>query len=199
MKMKKEIRMSQIQTANLQNDDDNQNEKMTVDGTAVVFEQRTELCKLDGVSYYEVIDAHALDGVDLTDCCMRYNHADGFSILARTRNKSLRLNVDERGLHFSADIVDTQQCRDIFKLVNDGLVDACSFGFTVKEDRYDPETRTRRILKFDRVFEISLVDMPAYDGTSVQVSQRDYFQAKHEAEQKAQNEQRRKRLILMTY
>lgn len=172
---------------------------MTIEGTAVVFNKRTLLYSIDDVDYYEVIDEHAFDGVDLSDCCLRYNHNDGFQILARTRNKSLELFIDEEGLKFKARIVDTQQGRDVYKLIQEGLVTSCSFGFTVKEDEFDVLTNTRRIKKFDKVFEISLVDFPAYEDTNVQVSERDYFSAQHEIYLQRKLEERKRRLILLTY
>ena len=42
-----------------------------------------------------------------------------------------------------------------------------SFAFTVKSDEYDYETDTRRILAFDKIFDVSVVDVPAYESTEI--------------------------------
>lgn len=169
---------------------------MQIHGYALLFEQPTVLYEEDGIKYKEVIDQHALDGVDLSDVCLRYNHDEGHTILARTRGGSLKLSVDENGLYFEATIADTTAGRDIYTLIKDGLISGCSFGFIVREDSYDVQTHTRRILKFDKVFEISVVDIPAYDGAVV--SARDYFSAKKEAEERAEYEAQKKRLYILS-
>ena len=63
-------------------------------GYAVVFEQRTVLFKdpKTGYEYGEIIDRHALDGADLSDVILRYDHEG--RVLARTRNGSLKLSID---------------------------------------------------------------------------------------------------------
>ena len=169
---------------------------MQIQGYALLFEQPTILFEEDGIKYKEVIDQHALDGVDLFDVCLRYNHDEGHTILARTRGGSLNLTVDENGLYFEAKIADTTQGRDIYTLIKDGLISGCSFGFVVKEDSYDVKTHTRRILSFDKIYEISVVDLPAYEGATV--SARDHFTARREAESKAEYEAQKKRLYLLS-
>ena len=68
-------------------------EKMIVEGYAVVFDSITDL----GWSK-EVIDRNAFNGCDMSDVCMKYNHEDNVLIMARTRNNSLQLIIDDRGL-----------------------------------------------------------------------------------------------------
>ena len=74
-----------------------------------------------------------------------------------------------------------------------------SFAFTVAEESYDKDTRTRKIIRFQRIWDVSAVDIPAYDQTSI--SARSYFEAQAEAERQAAEavEELRKRLILRTY
>ena len=42
-----------------------------------------------------------------------------------------------------------------------------SFAFTTKEDKYDFENNTRTILNIDKLYDVSVVDLPFYDSTSV--------------------------------
>ena len=55
-----------------------------ITGYAVVFDQRTVLYKDPdtGIEYGEIIDRHALDGADMEDVVLRYNHQG--RVLART-------------------------------------------------------------------------------------------------------------------
>src|SRR5690606_10060521 len=82
-------------------DDDS---SMALEGRAVVFEQPTVLYEIDGIQYKEIIDSRALDQTDLSDVVLRYNHAEGFTVLARTRNRSLELEKRPDGLYFRAEL-----------------------------------------------------------------------------------------------
>ena len=66
-----------------------------VRGTAVVFDTPTVLFEYDGVKYSEVIDRNAFDECDMSDVIFNYNH--GGKVVARLRNKTLTLTIDERG------------------------------------------------------------------------------------------------------
>ncbi len=147
--------------------------KLALEGRAIVFEQPTVLWEYDGIQYKEVIDSRALDRTDLSDVVLRYNHAEGFTVLARTRNRSLELEKRPDGLYFRAELQpDIQAHRDLFAAVKAGLIDKMSFGFRVAEDEYDRTTHTRRILNIARIYDLSLVDFPAYEETFVEARSR---------------------------
>lgn len=157
-----------------------------IHGRAVVFNTPAVMYKdpETGIEYKEEVDAHAFDECDMSDVIMNVNH-DGPAI-ARTRNKTLILNINEEGLDPEADLTKSQASRDALEAVQNGLLDKMSFAFTVREDSYDSETHTRTIRKIDRLFDVSLVNFPAYEQTSV--SARDYYGAKAEAERRASEE-----------
>lgn len=194
LKNKKEFRSAAITAAE-------ESDQQIVEGYAAVFEQTTVLFEYDGIQYREVIDKDAFMGVDLADVPFKYNHSNNFLVLARTRNRTMDLTVDSTGLHVRANLANITAGNDLFELIRRGDIDKMSFAFTVAEDTYDSVTHTRRILKFDRIYDVSAVDMPAYSGTSIDVadgmSARDYFTSQMGGE-KLMGEQR-KRLILMTY
>jgi len=145
----------------------NDNE-MKISGYAITFNQPTVLFEMNGIEYKEVIDSRALNSTPLNDVLLRYNHNVTTTPLARTRGGSLKLNIDNKGLFFEATLFNTQSARDIYTLVKERGLDKMSFGFIAGEDNYDKKTNTRMINKIDKLFEISIVDQPAYDSTSVE-------------------------------
>src|SRR5690606_12046778 len=115
----------------------------------------------------------------------------------RTRNKTLELIPDDQGLLVRARLANTTAGRDLYELIKRGDVDKMSFAFTVAEDSYDRETRTRTSKKVKRVWDVSAVDIPAYDATHI--SARRWAEAQTEAERQALESARarRRRLALL--
>jgi len=89
--------------------------------------------------------------------------------LARTKNGTLTLTEDERGLYFSAELADTQEARDIHTLIARGDVDQMSFAFRVIRQKWS-EDRSRRVLTEVSLSDgdVSVVTYPAYPTTSVE-------------------------------
>jgi len=100
--------------------------------------------------------------------------------LARTKNGTLQLIEDDRGLRFEADLADTQEARDIYELVKRGDVDQMSFAFRVIRQKWS-EDKSRRILTEVSLADgdVSVVTYPAYPTTSVEA--REHIQAAIEA------------------
>ena len=154
---------------------DEDSDKMIVEGYAVVFESMTDLGYMK-----EIIDRNAFNSCDMSDVCMKYNHEDNVLIMARTRNNSLQLIVDDRGLKIRAELIDTQNNKDLYKSIQAGLLDKMSFAFTVKEEEYDYATDTRRILAIDKLFDVSVVDIPAYDSTDIYARNKEKYEKEKE-------------------
>ena len=194
---KMEMRMALLEPAN--NDDEN---KQLVEGYAAVFNQRALIWESEwsGWKYMEVIDRNAFNGADMNDTVFKYNHGDVAMILARTSNNTLTMTTDDKGLRISADIIDTNNGTDVYKLIKRGDLNKMSFAFTVKSERteVDKENKiyTRTITAFDKIYDVAVVDFPAYDGTSIQARSKEYFV---DLEKDLQEKQRRKKLLLMTY
>ncbi len=136
-------------------------EAMIVEGYAVVFDSPATH------GFTEIIDKDAFNGCDMKDVCLKYNHLDSHLILARTRNGSLRLTVDDKGVFIHAELIDTTSNKDVYKMIQARLLDKMSFAFTVEEEKWDLATDTRTILKIDKLFDVSVVDTPFYDTTSI--------------------------------
>lgn len=172
-------------------DDENNEGKMIIEGYAVVFEQPAKHW------YTEIIDRNALDNCDFSDCVLRYNHNDSQFSMARTRNGSLQLTVDNHGLKVRAELIDTQNNRDAYKMVKEGLVDKMSFAFTVLREEWDNETDTRRILEIDKIYDVALVDVPFYDTTEVYARSLDDFKNEYNTRKELELEKEKLKTKIM--
>ena len=163
-KMKIENRLSDV---SFKEEDE---QKMVLEGYAIVFDQETLIGDKDK-GFIESIDRNALKNANMKDVPMKYNHDDSFLIIARTRNNSLRLTVDDIGLKVRAELIDTDSNKDIYKMVKAGLLDKMSFAFTVSSQKIDRsgDIPKRTITGIDRLYDVSIVDLPAYDQTSIVV------------------------------
>ena len=163
MKNKTETKIKEIRLKELRASEPTEDTKMIVEGYAIVFDEPTDL------GYIEVIERGALDNCDMRDVCLKYNHEDDFLIMARTRNESLQLEVDEHGLKIRAELIDTSSNRDIYKSIQAGLLDKMSFSFTVSDASWDTVNGrdVRRIKGIEKLFDVSVVDVPAYDQTEI--------------------------------
>lgn len=159
---------------------------VTIEGYAAVFNSPAEIGDTKRGGWIEVIEPGAFDECDLRDVCLKYNHADGVPVLARVRNKSLALDIDDKGLKVTAKLLNTRTNEDLYKSIKAGLLDKMSFSFIIADggeviSRTADGKPVRRITKIARVFEVSIVDQPAYNATSIT------------ARSKAKAEERRRR------
>ena len=161
-----------------------------VEGYATTFDQPYLMWEWDGVKYYEKVDARALDGADMSDVIMQYDHMG--KVFARQSNGTLGIEPDKKGLFMFADLSKSQAAKELHEEIRNGLITKMSWAFSVKEDSYNQETRTRTILKIKKVYDVSAVSIPANNDT--QISARSYFDGVIEMEQ--QEMLRRKKLIL---
>lgn len=164
-----------------------ENEEMIIEGKAVAFDSPA--------TYYgetEVIDPHAFDKCDMKDVVLRYNHNDNQYTLARTRNKSLELEIKEDGIYFKAKLIPTQTNKDAYLMVQEGLIDKCSFAFADYDYDYDEDTRTTRIMSIQKMFDIAIVDFPYYENTSVVARNLDTGEDMHKNQA---NARRRKQML----
>jgi len=162
---KKEVRLLDVEYRAEEKDG-----KMIIEGYPVTFNSPAT-----HYGYTEIIEPKAFEGCDMSDVVMRYNHNDGYLIMARTRNRSLQLDVDSFGMKSTAELIDTGPNKDVYKSVQAGLIDKMSFAFTVEEDSFDYDTDTRTIKKISKLYDVSVVDVPYYDSTSVYARKLDNF------------------------
>ena len=183
----KEMRISELRALDIADE----NEEMIVEGYAAVFETETDLgwCK-------EVISRDAFNDCNMSDCVLKYNHNDNCLILARTRNKSLELTIDSKGLKIRAKLIDTTQNRDIYKMIKAGLLDKMSFAFSVKKQEWDYENDVRKITEIAQLFDVSVVDVPAYETTEIYARNKENYEKEKEQYKQEKLEKEKLKLLL---
>lgn len=148
----------------------------TVEGYAAVVNTPTVLFTDGDKEYKEQIAPDAFREADMRDVVLNFDH-EGKPV-ARTKNNTLDLAVDERGLKIKAYLGGTEEGRRLFEEVKGGYLDKMSFAFTVSEDTYSDNYTMRTIDKVKRVYDVAIVTFPAYSAT--EVSARNTFNAEAE-------------------
>ena len=175
----KEVRLANISDLQIERREDEG--KLIIEGYAAVYDSEA-LIGDKSWGFYERIEKGAFEKANMKDVPLKYNHSDDVPILARTRNKSLVLTPDEKGLHVHAELLDTTDGVDMYKRIKAGLIDKMSFAFTVAKggDEYKSESGKiphRTIKQFERIYDVSVVDTPAYEDTSIYARSRELVDA----------------------
>lgn len=149
----------------------NENE-MRVSGYALKFDEPTMINSWGG-AFEERIDKNALKDADLSNVVLNLNH-NMDKTLARTKNESLDLEVDDIGLKINGNIINTTEGKDAYEMVVSGLIDQMSFQAEIIEDEWEESdgVSKRIIKKLGRFFDVSAVTFPAYENTEI-LAQRD--------------------------
>lgn len=175
-KLMKEIRLNECEVRA----DDQQEGKMIIEGYPIVFDREAFIEGWDG-GFYEKVDRKAFDNADMSDVVLKFNHNDDFLPMARTRNKSLTLKPDDKGMFIHAELLDTTENRDIYKMVQAGMLTEGSFAFTVEEQEVkeigtwgNPDYEIHRtILKVGKLFDVAICTNGAY-GNLTEIYARSY-------------------------
>lgn len=177
-KLTKEIRL-QVENVKVRADEQDQS-KMIVEGYPIVFDKEAFIGE-EGWGWFEKIDRDAFKSADMSDVCLKYNHNDDFLILARTRNGSLTLTPDDHGVFMHAELIDTTQNRDIYKMVESGLLQEGSFAFTVSDEVEDIiNGQSHRTIKgIGKLFDVAICPNGAYgDLTEIYARSRELVETK---------------------
>jgi hypothetical protein len=150
-----------------------------IEGIAATFEPY-ELYENDGNKYYEKVERSAFDEADLSDVIMQYDHSG--KVLARKSNGTLGVETTDKGLTVFADLSKSKAAKEMYEEIANGLVTKMSWAFTVGEDDYNRETRTRTIKKVRKLYDVSAVGIPANGDT--EISARSYFDGVIEIEKR---------------
>ena len=143
-------------------------------GTPIVFDQETDMGW-----YREVIDREALLECDLKDVKFLIGHDTTGVPLARSRNNNenstMQLTVTDRGMEIRVDL-DTEnnpRAKELYSAVSRGDISGMSFMFKVDGEAWEDiesDSPLRRVTSISRVFEVSAVAFPAYEGTDIQAA-----------------------------
>jgi HK97 family phage prohead protease len=141
---------------------------LILEGVPVVYD-RPALIKESFGQYTEVIKRGALDGADLSDVRLLYNHDLGKLPLARTP-KTMQFKLDPAGLRMTAELPETPEGQGVYTAVKRGDLSGMSFAFKVPQggSTFNPKTNTRTISKISKLYEVSICPFPAYPQTSVE-------------------------------
>lgn len=139
------------------------NNKMTIGGYAAKFNRMSQ--NLGG--FVEQIDPRFFNGSrgdGWPDVIARYNH-DQNMVLGTTNARTLRLDVNETGLLYEADLPSSRG--DVYELVERGDVSKSSFAFITLEDDWGVTDQgfPMRTLLDGRLVDVAPVNAPAYKDT----------------------------------
>jgi len=173
--MNKEVRSLEFEIRAEETGSEKRSGRLT--GTPIVFSQVTDLGWIR-----EVIDPGALDHTDLRDVRFLVGHDTTGIPLARSRNNNenstMQLTVTDRGMEIRVDL-DTEnnpRAAELYSAVQRGDISGMSFMFTVDRDEWedlDTDQPLRHVRSIARVFEVSAVTFPAYEGTDIQAASED--------------------------
>ncbi|MBS6601746.1 MAG: HK97 family phage prohead protease [Clostridium sp.] len=146
-------------------------EERKIEGYAAVFnEEYTKLKDRWGEVFYEKISPGAFKKTlkdNTRDKFMLINH-DWNKVVGRT-NSNLILDEDSKGLRFELTVPNTSEGNDLLENVKTGLIQGCSFGFNIvdQKTRWDDDwTFYREITEVD-LFEVTATPIPAYADTEI--------------------------------
>ena len=145
--------------------------KITLVGTPIVFNAKTDI----GGYWEETIAPGAVDEKTLRDVMLLVNHDFDGIPLARSRrnnkNSTMRLMINPDNVSMEADLdARNPKAIELDSAVKRGDIDGMSFAFLVDGDKWedlDTDYPKRTITHISEIFEVSAVNWPAYQQTSI--------------------------------
>lgn len=175
----KEIRLGDNATAST-------SESRHIEGYAIVFNSLSN----DLGGFREIIEQGAITDelIKNSDILCLMNHDIKKGVLARSYQGrgSLKLDIDEHGLHYSFEAPKTALGDEVLEGIRRGDISKCSFAFVCGEDNWTKDENgeyIRHVKKIKNLYDVSLVYHPAYEGTEVKADTRglDELKAQEEA------------------
>lgn len=195
----------EYRTMELRTSEQGEEKSYIVEGYATTFNDTYELFRDGNYIVMENVDKDAFKNTDMSDVVFQIDHEG--RVYARTRNKSLALDIDEHGLKTRTDLSLTSGSREVFDAIEAGLYDRMSFAFTVTKDSYTEEERedgtvilTRSILEVGKLYDVSAVSFPANPNTDISARSKDLIDGeikRFEAERLHEKELQEKRNALL--
>lgn len=169
----RDFRISNIETRAAENDTP---ERMIIEGVPIVYNSRTKLFSIGNTDVFETIAPEAMREADTTDVIFNVNHSG--RVYARTRNKSLTLEERDDGVHVRVELwADDEGHCELYRDIKRGNLDKMSFAFVPDHDKVEQIKRTNEetgrteiddiVRGITKVYDVSVVDFPAYDATSI--------------------------------
>ena len=161
-------------------------ESRHIEGYAIVFNSLSN----DLGGFREIIEQGAIteELIKNSDILCLMNHDIKRGVLARSYQGrgSLKLDIDEHGLHYSFEAPKTALGDEVLEGIRRGDISKCSFAFVCGEDNWTKDENgeyIRHVKKIKNLYDVSLVYHPAYDETEVKADTRglDELKAQEEA------------------
>lgn len=143
-----------------------------IEGVPIVFDTPTDI----GGWFEETICAGAISPDVIRDVRFFWNHNIDEKAIARTvipldKLGGMTLTIEDKGVKMLANPNRKRtDANDLCLAIEDGVINAMSFMFGVKEERWEDEDTDypkRFITKIDPLIEVSAVNFPAYAATSI--------------------------------
>lgn len=135
-------------------------------GHAAVFDVETNIADMFGEIVRSGAFSRAIE--ERQDVRALFNHDESL-ILGRTRNGTLTLAEDARGLAVEIDPPDTQAGRDVVELIRRGDVSQMSYAFVVTSEKWTERKGgipLREVMDVD-LYDVSPVTYPAETSTEI--------------------------------
>lgn len=158
--------------------EEQEEKKEMVEGYASTFEEYT-LMDFGDEEWRERIEPDAFKDADMSDVVFLRDHTG--RVYARTKNNTISIIPDEKGLFTITDLSRTAAAREMYEDIAEGNYSQMSFAFTVAEQHFDEQKDgekriiTRIIDRIKKVYDISAVAFPANPTTDIGVSLRSVF------------------------
>ena len=161
-------------------------ESRHIEGYAIVFNSLSN----DLGGFREIIEQGAITDelIKNSDILCLMNHDIKKGVLARSYQGrgSLKLDIDEHGLHYSFEAPKTALGDEVLEGIRRGDITKCSFAFVCGEDNWTKDENgeyIRHVKKIKNLYDVSLVYHPAYEETEVKADTRglDELKAQEEA------------------
>jgi len=152
--------------------------KEVIEGYALKFERWSDTLG-HWFRFREKLDKDCLRNADLSKTTALFNHNEN-KILGRN-GVNLELEIDNIGLRFKVSPIDTTYAKDLMENIRAGVINQCSFAFSIsidddaeewRESETEPEVYERTIKKIDTIYDVSIVTTPAYPDTEAVVGTR---------------------------
>ena len=143
-------------------------EPLKITGYAAVFNKLSD----DLGGFREKIKRGFFEDVIANDDVRALFNHDENMVLARTKNNTLTLEEDNKGLKVEFIPNDTTYANDLVKLIKRGDVDQMSFQWITAKDEWDSSDLNnviRTLIKAESLWDVSPVTFPAYPETKVDV------------------------------
>lgn len=174
--------------------DEDEEERYIVEGYAARYEPYVLFVDADGNEWTETFTRENFEGADRSDIILQFDHFG--RVYARTGNGTLKVDIDDKGLHVVADLSRTEGARQLYEDIAAGMVTKMSWRFSTNMDDFiiDEENHNISYKSITKIYDVSAVSIPANDNTEIASNARsvvngliDQRNARIEAERKIDN------------